>query len=180
MWWSSPVATATPAKAVDWWYDEVKHCQGQLPGCSSGKYQASHFTAMIWNDGTKLGCWKNSVGLNVCRYKGGCGNCKQPNWAYQGANCYKNNVKAIKETKQKCTQLVEQCFATQFATLYSVQGEPNELLQQKSFVVAAALLAVVAMVGTGVAAWRKRPNGNRSPAEVMLKEAGTIEIESLE
>merc|ERR1719421_2118217 len=63
-------SSMTPEQACEMWHDEDPE---------SGPQCGGHCTAMLWNEGTKLGCGENPNGLHVCRYGGEFGN-RPPNF----------------------------------------------------------------------------------------------------
>jgi len=58
------------AAAVQAWYEEVDCCN--WPGCQTGSCKVGHFTAMIWEGVTEIGCGHNQLSnIHVCRYRSG-------------------------------------------------------------------------------------------------------------
>jgi hypothetical protein len=165
LYWAYPAKSAYPAKAGKSWYSEYKYCKGRLPGCKVGG--AGHFTAMIWHDANKIGCYKNSHGLSACRYKGGSGKCRQPNFEFSGSNCYKKNVRPRKRSKSTCMQKVKSCFGkslphSSYGRLYDDDIEEEQDAEQYSLVTAGvaavALVSFLGFVFIGVSRVRKRHN----------------------
>lgn len=82
---ASDFPTSSPAEAVESWYREVDtECpdKGQSPGCGG---HLNHFTAMIWQEATRLGCHsavRGTYKVVSCRYAApdsGGSDCSIPN-----------------------------------------------------------------------------------------------------
>jgi hypothetical protein len=91
--WHSNSNYKDAAGVTKLWYDEVGDCY--WPGCQSGSGAVGHFTALVWEGVTKIGCAFHN-GISICRYKNS-GSC--------GPNCggyYTQNVHQASKSQASC------------------------------------------------------------------------------
>merc|ERR1712127_1164298 len=99
-------AQSDPLSITQTWYSEAKLCKS-MPGCG-GTQKAGHFTAMMWEGGTKIGCTLNQYSVGACRYKGPDSLGSQtPNAG--GWDAQKINVHGRVRDYSTCVEKVKQC-----------------------------------------------------------------------
>merc|ERR1711964_427232 len=102
-------ATVTAKDSVAAWYSEIGNCISFDDGCQHGNGVTGHFTPIVWNGVTQIGCGLNDKGLGYCRYKSyDVLTCRTPNM--QGG--WKNNVFAPVKGQDECEKLAKSCSAT--------------------------------------------------------------------
>lgn len=95
-----------PLSITQTWYSEAKLCKS-MPGCG-GTQNAGHFTAMLWEGGTKIGCTLNQYSVGACHYKGpDTLGSQTPNTG--GWDAQKFNVHGRVHDYSTCVQKVKQC-----------------------------------------------------------------------
>jgi len=106
-------ASHNAADAVQMWYSEINDCPS-FPGCQG--YSTGHFTAMMWQGATEIGCLSNPYNIVACRYKGADKlGCSTPNFG--DASSYAQNVYPRVKTYTECKAAVEACGLTVEAPL---------------------------------------------------------------
>uniref|UniRef100_A0A7S1FGJ6 SCP domain-containing protein n=1 Tax=Noctiluca scintillans TaxID=2966 RepID=A0A7S1FGJ6_NOCSC len=103
-------STNVPMDAVAAWYEELSDC-GPFPGCDAGHVEGKpigHFTVMVWQGASEIGCFTNTHGILGCRYKGpDYITCRTPNYGEQVD--FEHNVFPRVKTYEECRQAVETC-----------------------------------------------------------------------
>jgi hypothetical protein len=146
---------STPKDATDWWYAEIEKYQNT----DAHRFDASHYTQMVWKGTKKIGCGKGKAPTNL--------GCQGDAWVCQFTpmgnnnwdNGYEKNVIAPTKSKAECGG----------SRLYS-RNVPNVGLAQSSAMLgAAAFFAVIAFI-TVVAGLRLR----------QTRQAATLAVSELE
>lgn len=99
---------ATPLEAASYWYAGIKACGG-FPGCREGSTgDVDDFTTMLWQGGTRVGCFRNKYGLSGCRFKGSDKlTCKTPN--HGPDEFYDKNIWPMRKSFLECVDIQKAC-----------------------------------------------------------------------